>query len=111
MEQWIDPSQFGSAPLNPVVNARDAMPSGGRLTIRTANVTLDARMPARYPDALPGGMTGLELVRAACDPVCRRCWPPVTSQEAQPPQWEERPIRRRACRSCPSPVSRKNSRA
>ncbi|CCD92842.1 putative sensor histidine kinase with two PAS and a response regulator receiver domains [Bradyrhizobium sp. ORS 375] len=49
----IDPSQLESALLNLCINARDAMPEGGRITIETANKWLDDRA-ARERDLSPG---------------------------------------------------------
>ena len=51
---WIkDPNQLENALLNLCINARDAMPDGGRLTIETANRWLDQRA-AREHDLMPG---------------------------------------------------------
>ncbi len=51
---FVDPHQLESALVNLVINARDAMPDGGRITIETANAYLDDAYAARFGDIAAG---------------------------------------------------------
>lgn len=50
----IDPSQLESAILNLAINARDAMPKGGHLTIETQPVYLDQAYAGKHPEVTAG---------------------------------------------------------
>ena len=51
---FADPVNFEQIIINLAVNARDAMPHGGPLTIAAQTVVIDANYTERVPDALPG---------------------------------------------------------
>jgi CheY-like chemotaxis protein len=71
-----DPSQIEEVLMNLAMNARDAMPHGGKLSIETANAFLDEGYAARHPQVAPGHFvmlavsdTGVGMDEATCQRI------------------------------------------
>ncbi|MFH2026442.1 MAG: PAS domain S-box protein [bacterium] len=54
MHVKVDPGQIEQVIMNLVFNARDAMPDGGKITVKTENVIIDKNLSKVIPEALPG---------------------------------------------------------
>jgi PAS domain S-box-containing protein len=74
-----DPNQLENAILNLAINARDAMPSGGKLIIETANSHLDDSYVSANPGAMPG-----EYVQVAVTDTGEGMSPDVVSRAFEP---------------------------
>jgi diguanylate cyclase (GGDEF)-like protein len=56
-----DPAQLEQVLLNLIVNARDAMPKGGNVTIRTGNAEIDDAFARTHPGSRPGAYVSLSV--------------------------------------------------
>jgi two-component system cell cycle sensor histidine kinase/response regulator CckA len=62
----VDPTQLEQVIMNLVVNARDAMPDGGRLTIETSEIDIDDEYCSRNPEARPGRHAMMAVSDSGC---------------------------------------------
>ncbi|MBK4721149.1 response regulator [Azospirillum sp. YIM DDC1] len=83
---WADANQVESALLNLAINARDAMPDGGRLRIETSNAVLDETISDAQGDILPGRYVLLRITDTGIG------MPPAVLERAFEPFFTTKPI-------------------
>jgi PAS domain S-box-containing protein len=62
----VDPTQLEQVVMNLVVNARDAMPDGGRLSIESSEIDIDDDYCSRNPEARPGRHVMMAVTDSGC---------------------------------------------
>jgi CheY-like chemotaxis protein len=77
-----DAGQIEQVIINMAINAHDAMPNGGRLTLETANIPVDQESVGRYPELKPGEYVMLAITDTGigmCPDVKARVFEPFFS--------------------------------
>ncbi len=82
----IDANELENAILNLAVNARDAMPQGGRLTIATKNVEIEQQDAEKNPDARPGQYVMVAVTDTGVG------MPPEVAEKAFDPFFTTKPV-------------------
>jgi signal transduction histidine kinase/ActR/RegA family two-component response regulator len=81
----LDAPQMESAILNLCLNARDAMPNGGRVTLETANAELDESYRADNAELVPGDYVMVAVSDSGCgmdhETLARACEPFFTTKD------------------------------
>ncbi len=83
---WADANQIENALLNLAINARDAMPDGGRIIVETDNIELDAGHAALVPGLEPGSYVMLSVSDTGTG------MPPDVQERAFEPFFTTKPI-------------------
>jgi CheY-like chemotaxis protein len=83
---FTDANQLESALLNLAINARDAMPDGGRLTIETANVQLDQAYASLHEDVQAGEYVAVSVSDTGIG------MPPEVLEKALDPFFTTKPV-------------------